>query len=73
MTAFNSLSCNPLDLILIVKNAAITFNASHSSNDKFNCKDAAIAAKKNMRCLYAVHKKFIKKIKQNIDPDNKEL
>ncbi len=49
MTAFDSLSWDPLYLVLIVKNAAITFNTSHSSNEEFKYKEAIIPAKKMMK------------------------
>jgi hypothetical protein len=73
MSAFDSLSCNPFDLILIVKNAAITFDTFHSSNEDLYYKDATNAAKKMMKWLYTVHKNFIKEMRLNVDPDNKEL
>jgi hypothetical protein len=73
MIAFNSMSCNPLDLVFIVKNAAIAFHNSHSSNKELNYKDATIASRKIMRWVHAVNKIFIKETRFDADPDNKEL
>jgi hypothetical protein len=73
MTAFNSMSPNPLNLIIIVKNAAITFNNSHSSNKELNYKDATIASRKLMRWLYTMNKNFIKEMRLYADPENEKL
>jgi hypothetical protein len=63
----NSLSNDPIELILGIKNAVVVYNNSHRAND------TTTWAKSIMRWLYAAHKKLINKTRLLVEPENKEL
>jgi hypothetical protein len=63
----DSLSNNPIELILCIKNAAVVYNNSYPAND------ATTGAKSIMRWLYATHKKLIDKIRLLVELENKEF
>jgi len=72
ITAFECILDDPIDLIEVIKSAAMNFNEAHKDSDpKFN--DAMKGAKLLMRWLYAVHKDLVEETRLSVKPDNVEL
>jgi hypothetical protein len=70
---FDGIPSNPLESILVVKQASINFNNSHSSVKGFANVDATVQAKRCSLWAFAVFEGYIKESSFDINPDSEEL